>query len=286
MKLRYTFIIILLALGLDACRTYRDYRKPEAALAAYIPERVDLSGSPALPSSKPFAWNLPVKHLEEEDLPDLPKVDITEDFCYREMNHVRVGDARLFASTDKIFIDLQRLRNASYSFPLPGARLLSPFGGRRKNHAGVDLKTFANDTVRAAFDGIVRMSKDYAGYGNVVVIRHYNGLETVYSHNSRNLVKPGTRIRTGQAIALMGRTGRATTEHLHFETRINGRAFNPALIFDLKTEKLQDNILMCTKKKNNYVEVVSVQRVPPSLAAMNEAEESVKYSYFLRTVED
>lgn len=81
------------------------------------------------------------------------------------------------------------MTDEDYAFPLPGAKVISPYAGRRRHHSGVDLKTCANDTIVAAFDGIVRMAKPYAAYGNVVVIRHYNGLETVYSHNSKIWLK-------------------------------------------------------------------------------------------------
>ena len=79
------------------------------------------------------------------------------------------------------------------------------------------------------------MAKPYAAYGNVVVVRHTNGLESVYSHNSRNLVKSGDVVKAGTPLALTGRTGRATTEHLHLEFRIDGQHFNPSLVLEKKT---------------------------------------------------
>ena len=91
------------------------------------------------------------------------------------------------------------------------------------------------------------MSKPYYAYGNLVVIRHANGLETIYSHNCKNLVRSGDVVKAGQPIGLTGRTGRATTEHVHFETRINGQHFNPNLIFDLKERKLRKECIKCSK---------------------------------------
>ena len=122
-----------------------------------------------------------------------------------------------------------------------------------RGHSGADLKTCAGDTIRAAFSGVVRMSKPYAAYGNVVVIRHLNGLETIYSHNVKNLVQSGDRVLAGQPVALTGRTGRATTEHLHFETRINGQHFNPDLIFNLKEGTLRKECVQCAKKGNGIL---------------------------------
>lgn len=209
-----------------------------------------------LPSSH-IALYLPTIALREPEIPLLPVFDITEDFCVRDINHVSVSDPKLFAHENTMLIDLSRFQKDNYSFPLPGAKVISPYAGKRVRHSGIDLKTFANDTIRAAFDGIVRMAKSYAAYGNVIVIRHYNGMETVYSHNSKHLIKQGEHVRAGTPIALVGRTGRATTEHLHFEVRINGQHFNPELIFDMENQVLQDKCLVCTKK-NNLVTVTSV----------------------------
>lgn len=117
------------------------------------------------------------------------------------------------------------------------------------------LKTCANDTIRCVFDGVVRMAKHYGGYGKVIVVRHDNGIETIYSHNSKNMVAAGDTVKAGQPIALTGRTGRATTEHLHFEIRINGQHLNPGLLFDMKTGNLLKRTLVCTKT-GNHVKLV------------------------------
>ena len=120
-----------------------------------------------------------------------------------------------------------------WCYPLPGAKVISPFGGRSgRRHTGHDLKTKPNDSIMAAFDGEVVFAARYAGYGNLIRIQHPNGLETYYSHNSKNLVKAGDHVAAGQVIALTGRTGRASTEHLHFETRIGGKAVNSNRFFD------------------------------------------------------
>ena len=120
-----------------------------------------------------------------------------------------------------------------YVAPVKG-RLTSPYGWRARfgrMHRGVDLNLRVGDSVVAAFDGKVRLVKyEAAGYGHYVVIRHDNGLETVYGHLSRTLVKPGQRVRAGQLIAKGGNTGRSTGPHLHFETRFMGLAVNPEAI--------------------------------------------------------
>lgn len=177
------------------------------------------------------------------DLPEKPH------FSSMEINHIRVTTPGLFTKDKNLLLHLDTLTENEYAFPLPGAKVISPYGTRR-GHSGADLKTCAGDTIRAAFSGVVRMSKPYAAYGNVVVIRHSNGLETIYSHNVKNLVQSGDRVLAGQPVALTGRTGRATTEHLHFETRINGQHFNPDLIFNLKEGTLRKECVQCVKKGN------------------------------------
>ena len=138
----------------------------------------------------------------------------------------------------------------NWSYPLPGAKVISPYGGRR-HHSGTDLKTKANDTIVAAFDGDVVFSGSYYGYGNLVRIKHANGLETYYSHNSKNLVKQGDVVKAGQPVGLTGRTGRATTEHLHFETRVKGKAVNSNKYFDHTNHTIR--LKAFKKTKDGYV---------------------------------
>ena len=128
-------------------------------------------------------------------------------------------------------------------YPLPGAKVISPYGRRGgRSHTGVDIKTRPNDNILAAFDGVVTMSQRYAAYGNLIKIRHERGLETWYSHNSKNLVSVGDRVKAGQVIALTGQTGRASTAHLHFELRLNGAVQNPSLLFDHVAHKVKEDV--------------------------------------------
>ena len=139
-----------------------------------------------------------------------------------------------------------------WCYPLAGAKVISPYGRRGgRQHSGTDLKTKPNDDILAAFDGEVVFSGSYYGYGNLIRIKHANGLETYYSHNSKNLVKVGDHVKAGQVIALTGRTGRATTEHLHFETRINGRYVNSNTFFDHANHTIRLNAFK--KTKDGYV---------------------------------
>lgn len=154
-----------------------------------------------------------------------------------------------FENSNRFTLDLADLAPGEWCYPLPESKVISRYGSRGgRRHTGVDIKTRPNDKILAAFDGVVTMSQRYYAYGNCVRIKHANGLETLYSHNSKNLVKVGDRVKAGQPIALTGRTGRATTEHLHFECRINGRPFDPAKIFDHQNHSIKMETLTFTKR--------------------------------------
>jgi murein DD-endopeptidase MepM/ murein hydrolase activator NlpD len=108
-----------------------------------------------------------------------------------------------------------------------------PITGRYSMHKGIDIAAKQGTDIVAMADGIVIFSGRKGGYGNIVELRHANGLETRYAHNSRNLVKEGDMVRKGQVVAELGSTGRSTGPHLHFEVRRNGEAVNPAQYLDL-----------------------------------------------------
>lgn len=123
-----------------------------------------------------------------------------------------------------------------FVMPIERKRITSSYGYRRRfgrMHYGTDLALSIGDTVRAAFSGKVRISAyERRGYGNYVVIRHPNGLETVYGHLHRSIVREGMIVKAGQPIALGGNTGRSTGPHLHFEARFMGQPINPEELFD------------------------------------------------------
>ena len=153
-----------------------------------------------------------------------------------------------FTITNTFLLDLEKIEEHAWAYPLPDARVISPYGGARR-HSGVDLKTKPNDEIYAAFDGEVVASGPYYGYGNCIRIKHAYGLETLYSHQSKNMVKQGDKVKAGQVIGLTGRTGRATTEHLHFEVSFGGKRLDPAIIFDHSNHKLKAATLHLTKGK-------------------------------------
>lgn len=131
-----------------------------------------------------------------------------------------------------------RIDLRGFHMPTESRVVTSNFGARwGRQHKGLDIKVYIGDTIRAAFSGKVRIVKyEAAGYGKYVVIRHNNGLETIYGHMSDWLVKENQTVKAGQPIGLGGNTGRSTGSHLHFETRLCGVALNPALMFDFRNQ--------------------------------------------------
>ncbi len=125
-----------------------------------------------------------------------------------------------------------------FCMPTTSRIVTSNFGSRwGRMHKGLDIKVYIGDTIRAAFDGKVRVVRyESGGYGNYVVIRHHNGLETIYGHMSKHLVEENATVHAGDPIGLGGNTGRSTGSHLHFETRLCGVALNPALMFDFRNQ--------------------------------------------------
>lgn len=137
------------------------------------------------------------------------------------------------ALPEKFNIDLR-----GFCMPTVSRAVTSNFGARwGRAHKGIDLKVYVGDTIRAAFNGKVRIVRyEHKGYGKYIVIRHHNGLETIYGHLSKQLVEENQEVRAGDVIGLGGNTGRSTGSHLHFETRLCGVALNPALMFDFRAQ--------------------------------------------------
>ena len=140
-----------------------------------------------------------------------------------------------------------------FCMPTTSRIITSNFGSRwGRMHKGLDIKVYIGDTIRAAFDGKVRIVRYEAnGYGNYVVIRHHNGVETIYGHMSKHLVGENETVHAGDPIGLGGNTGRSTGSHLHFETRLCGVALNPALMFDFKNQDVTGDYYFFRKDTYN-----------------------------------
>jgi len=157
---------------------------------------------------------------------------------------VRLNNEKMFDKNTTYILPLVTNGESSFVFPYKG-KVISAFGYRgRRIHSGTDIKLNLNDEVVSAFDGVVRMAKRYSGYGNIVVIRHPNGLETCYSHLNKIKVKVNQEVKAGEVIGLGGRTGRATTTHLHFETRFLGDAFDSSKLLDYDNFTLKSDTLI------------------------------------------
>ena len=157
---------------------------------------------------------------------------------------------------DSFLIDLRE-----FAMPSPSRNITSNFGPRwGRQHKGLDIKLNTGDTIVAAFSGKVRIVRFEAkGYGKYVVIRHPNGLETIYGHMSKQLVTENQEVRAGQPIGLGGSTGRSTGSHLHFETRLCGTALNPALMFDFYNQDVVGDYYMFRKATYNQESLVATR---------------------------
>lgn len=163
---------------------------------------------------------------------------------------------RATALPDSFNIDLR-----GFCMPTESRVITSNFGARwGRQHKGLDVKVYIGDTIRAAFSGKVRIVRYEArGYGKYVVIRHYNGLETIYGHMSKQLVTEDQEVRAGEPIGLGGNTGRSTGSHLHFETRLCGVALNPALMFDFRNQDVVDDYYMFRRSSYEHESVAANQ---------------------------
>lgn len=169
--------------------------------------------------------------------------------------------------------DTFRIDMSGFCMPTTNTKITSKFGPRRRRmHNGIDVKVYIGDTIRAAFSGKVRMVKyERRGYGQYVVIRHENGLETIYGHLSKQLVKEDQYVEAGEVIGLGGNTGRSTGSHLHFETRFLGQAINPALLFDFEKQDIVTDSYLFKKGNNRY------RRGGSATAAASSGSGDIKY---------
>ena len=179
--------------------------------------------------------------IDTEAYYDAPSADLYDDWDNMHA-HSRVAEMP----------DSFRISLKNFCMPTDSRVLTSNFGARwGRQHKGLDIKVYIGDTIRAAFNGKVRVVRyEGRGYGKYVVIRHDNGLETYYAHMSKQLVVEDQIVRAGDPIGLGGNTGRSTGSHLHFETRLCGVALNPALMFDFRNQDVVDDYY--TFRKSTY----------------------------------
>ena len=166
------------------------------------------------------------------------------------------------AMPDSFRIDLR-----NYVMPTSNTKITDIFGyrpNRRRVHHGLDIKVQTGDTIFAAFDGKVRVtSYQRRGYGHYIVVRHNNGIETLYAHLSKKLVKANQNVKAGDPIGLGGNTGRSSGSHLHFETILMGKSLDPALMFDFKNQSMTGEHYMYRKPGSKYIENGKVKIAGP-----------------------
>jgi len=185
------------------------------------------------------------------------------DYLYASWNtrSIRYREGDTVEKTDSVMIVLvDRAHDEKYVHPFQG-NITSHFGYRRyRFHYGTDVDLVTGDPVRCAFDGMVRATLYDKGYGRVVVVRHKNGLETVYAHLSKILVDTNTMIKAGELVGYGGNTGRSTGSHLHFEIRYLGAAINPETIVDFANYKLISDTIFLTKKNFEYLHKIAADK--------------------------
>lgn len=215
------------------------------------------------------------------------KVILYDDYTweYLELERPDIDEEALMENWDNVAIhaykdvDIASLPNqvelvlvdSTHPFCMPVHGFLSSrYGWRGKRpHRGIDIPLKVGDSVRSAFDGIVRVAEGSSrtgGYGNLIVVRHPNGLETYYGHLSQILVKENEVVSAGEVIGLGGSTGRSTGPHLHFETRYMGKAFDPERVVDVPGDSLRCDTLVIYK---SYFEVNSHYTGKNTVAANN-----------------
>lgn len=168
---------------------------------------------------------------------------------------------------NSVMPDSFRIDLRNYAMPTPSTKITDIFGyrpNRRRLHQGMDIKVQTGDTIYAAFDGKVRItSYQRRGYGYYVVIRHNNGIETLYAHLSKRLVNVNQNVKAGEPIGLGGNTGRSSGSHLHFETILMGKSIDPALMFDFKNQRMSGESYMYRKPGTKYIENGKVKIAGP-----------------------
>ncbi len=266
----------LIAAG-SAAQTYRLPSAHKAEHKDLIARQENIGNQISVKDTQDFLDNL-FKDEEEREL-DL----YTEGWNSRSVN--------AYAGMD--VPDTKNINVSEFAMPCPGY-VTSPYGYRprfRREHKGIDLKLQTGDTVYAAFTGRVRLTNfERRGYGHYVILRHTNGLETVYGHLSKILVKPDQDVKVGEPIALGGNTGRSFGSHLHFETRYMGIPINPAAIFDFANQTVHTDTYTFDKQtykkprnfdpaaNNEYARAYRAANPPKATASTSGSKKSSSYT--------
>jgi len=214
----------------------------ESEVAALAPPAPSAEGGPATP---PLILSYGHEVAVTDDI-SIDSVWLTAEEYYNIWDSERVNPYQFNGLEYKDTVTLTLFypeQGLHWSNPMKKSAITSDFGLRRfRWHYGVDLRLNVGDSIKAAFDGVVRMANyDRYGYGHYVLVRHYNGVETLYGHLSKRLVKVGEEIKAGDLLGWGGSTGRSSGPHLHFEVRYQGNAIDPKDFFDFESGCLIDH---------------------------------------------
>ena len=174
---------------------------------------------------------------------------------YWDVHQLRSRELEIPFSDDRLMLILVQSENNPFELPCVYDEMVVRYGPTKKGqfHPGVDLKVTPQSLVKSCFDGVVRMVADYGDYGLMVVVRHYNGLETVYAHLDKTCVKPGHILKAGDVIGQTGRSGHVQDDILHFEIRFMNEPLDPEKVIDFDYENLVKNTLVL--QSSDFIEV-------------------------------
>ncbi|MDR0582281.1 MAG: peptidoglycan DD-metalloendopeptidase family protein [Prevotellaceae bacterium] len=228
-----------------------DRELPYPADSLYTSMALDNGDEPAPPAADPCDAIAPVPVAMAEEA--FPAHSLYKIWTGEKVNPY---DIRLVDMPDTVAIDL-----SGYCHPVNN-RVTSHFGFRKwRHHYGIDLRLRRGDPVLCAFDGKVRIARRNRTYGYYVVVRHYNGLETVYAHLSKLLVTPDQPLKAGEPVGWGGSTGRSTGPHLHYELRYLGVAINPTAIIDFEQCTTFSDTLYLSAQHFDYIKEIERIRV-------------------------
>ncbi len=238
-----TLVFSLIALTISSCATQRTAQVNTPLKSVIEQPKPTIVEQPKSVEKQPAT--LPTEAVSEntekeqnEEYFEIPT------FTYAQTSSVTLPEHKKMTMDDMTIALTQQ--NAHY--PADG-HVTSPYGWRHgRMHSGLDIKAQTGDNIYAFSDGVVRFAKYNGAYGNCIVIHHFNGLETLYGHSSRLLVKPNDVVRAGDVIAYAGNTGRSTGSHLHFEVRVSGQCVDPNLFVDAKEREIDNRNVYLTMR--------------------------------------
>lgn len=241
-----------------------------AAFAAVPTQAQDLMASQAPIDAKLRAVDsVTIQRLIATESLDAPAEDLYQ------------GWANMFVNYNVPLPAEYKIDLRQFHMPCESRIVNSHYGYRkqfRRNHYGTDIKVYVGDTIRAAFSGKVRVVLDQGrkkGFGKYIIIRHPNGLETVYGHLSKQLVTPDEIVKAGQPIALGGNTGFSTGPHLHFETNFLGRHIDPELLFSFQAHDIRgDYYVYRPNGRSQLMAAHDIDNTPNVDESLAKAEES------------